>query len=56
VNWFLWFLVAWFVLNAVTTVAQVGKSRKPISPGVAAVVVVIEALFIAGVFLFGASR
>lgn len=53
-NWFLWFLVVWFILNAVITVAQVGKARKPVTPGTAASVVVIEALLIAGVLLVGA--
>lgn len=54
-NWFLWFVVAWWILNAVVTVAYVGKPRKPITPGGAASVVLIEALFIAGMFLFGAK-
>lgn len=55
-NWFLWFVVAWWILNAVLTVASVGKPRKPISAGTAAYVVVIMALFVGGMFLFGAHR
>lgn len=55
-NWFLWFVVAWWIMNAVLTVASVGKPRKPITAGAAAVVVLLEAAFIAGMFLFGASR
>jgi hypothetical protein len=54
-NWFLWFVVAWWIFNAVVTVAYVGKPRKPITAGGAAAVVLIEALFIAGMFLFGAK-
>lgn len=55
-NWFLWFVVAWWVFNAVATVAQVGKPRKPITASTAAAVVVIEALFVAGMFMFGVQR
>lgn len=54
-NWFLWFVVAWWILNAVVTVAQVGKPRKPLTAGTAAAVVAIEALFIGGMFMFGAK-
>jgi hypothetical protein len=55
-NWFLWFVVAWWVANAVYIVTQVGKPRERITAGTAAVVVLFEALFIAGMFLFGAHR
>ena len=54
-NWYLWFLAAWFLLSAVVNVAYVGKPRKPTTAGVAASVVVIDALIIAGIFIFGAK-
>lgn len=54
-NWYLWFLAGWFLLGAVVTVSQVGKPKKPTTAGVAAGVVVIDALIIAGIFLFGAK-
>ena len=53
-NWYLWFLVAWFLLGAVMVVANVGKPRKPTTPDIAAIIVVIDALLIAGIFVFGA--
>lgn len=53
-NWFLWFLVGWWLFSAVVTVAQVGKPRKPLAASTAAGVVVIDTLFIAGMFLVGA--
>lgn len=49
----LWFFVGWFFLTAVVNVAQVGKVRKPLTAGVAAGVVVIDALIIAAIFYFG---
>lgn len=54
-NWYLWFLAAWFLTNAVLVVAGVGKTRKPLEPGTAALVVLIDALVIAGIFVFGAK-
>jgi hypothetical protein len=54
VNWYLWFLVAWFLLGAVLVVANVGKPRKATTPDIAAIIVVIDALLIAGIFVFGA--
>lgn len=52
----LWFLVFWFFLTAVVTVAKVGKPSKPTTPGVAAGVIVIDALIIAAIFYFGWPR
>ena len=49
----LWFFVGFFFLNLVMNVTQVGKPRKPLTPGVAAGVVVIDALIIAAIFVFG---
>lgn len=54
-NWYLWFLAGWFLLTAVFTVERVGKPSKPTTAGVAAGVVVVDALLIAGIFLFGAK-
>lgn len=53
-NWYLWFLVGWFFTSAVVAVSRVGKAEKPTTPGVAAGVVVIDALLVASVFVFGA--
>ncbi len=36
-----WFFVLYFAANAIASVAMVGKRRDPISPGVAAGLVVI---------------
>ena len=52
-NGLLWFFVGWFFLTAIVNVAQVGKQRKPLTSGVAAGVVVIDALIIAAIFYFG---
>lgn len=49
----LWFFVFLFFLTAVLTVSKVGKPSKPTTPGVAAGVVVIDALIIAAIFYFG---
>lgn len=54
-NWYLWFLAGWFLLTAVVTVSRVGKPSKPTTAGIAAGVVVIDALLIAGIFAFGAK-
>lgn len=54
-NWFLWFLAAWFLANAVLIVAGVGKVRKATTPGTAAVAILIDTALIAGLFVFGAK-
>lgn len=53
-NWYLWFLAAFFLMSTVVTVSMVGKPRKPTTAGIAAAVVIIDALLIAGIFVFGA--
>jgi len=53
-NWFLWVLVGWFFLKAIAAVANVGKPRPKLNPGDAAFIVVLYALLISGVLLFGA--
>lgn len=40
------FLVIYFLLNAVGTVALIGKRREPITPGVAAFAVLVYAALI----------
>jgi hypothetical protein len=52
-TWFGWFLVGWYVLNALGSVALVGKQRPVITPGAAVILVVIYALMILGVLLVG---
>lgn len=54
-NWYLWFLAGWFLLTAVMTVSRVGKPSKPTDSGTAALVVLVDALLIAGIFVFGAK-
>lgn len=49
----LWFFVAFFFLTAILTITKVGKPSKPTTPGLAAGVVVIDALLIAAIFYFG---
>lgn len=46
-----WFLVAWWLFNVVMAVAMIGRPRRPIDPAAAAIVVVIYAAFIAGLFI-----
>lgn len=42
------FLVALITFSTITVVAQVGKTRKPITPGTAAVIVTFGFLEVAG--------
>jgi hypothetical protein len=49
----LWVLAVWFLLGAIITVACVGQPRKPIKPETAAVAVLINALWIAAIVVFG---
>lgn len=48
-----WFLVGYWGVNAVGTVALVGKPRKPIEPGTAAISVIIFGLLIVSLFIWG---
>ena len=52
----LWILVAYFVLNGVAPIALIGKERKPITPGMAAIGVLCSGLIIFGIMtiLWGA--
>lgn len=47
----LWILVGFFVLGALTTVSQIGKDRKPITPETAAVVVLGDMLLISALLV-----
>ncbi len=48
----LWFLAVFFALGGIATVAQVNEPRPPITPGIAAAVVVIDMFIIVCIFLF----
>jgi hypothetical protein len=50
-DWYLWTLVGFFAYCAIATVAQVGKSRTPIEPGIAAILVIIYAALVAGLLV-----
>ena len=52
-NWFLWFVAAWWLFNAAACTAMVGKPRKPLTGFDAAAQVVWYSLLIAGLFFFG---
>lgn len=47
-DWFLYLLIGWMALNALTTIVMIGKPRTPTTPVVAAAVVAIDALLIIG--------
>lgn len=55
-NWFGWFLVAWYAANAIYVITQVGKPSKPTSPGVAAFCVIAFAGFIVCLLTVGTGR
>lgn len=48
-----WVVVGILTLGAVSTVASVGKERKPLTPGVAAVGVAIDIIVIAAILFVG---
>lgn len=50
-TWFDWALTAWLALGALAVVALVGKPRKPLTPGIAATTVLINALIVVGVVM-----
>lgn len=55
-NWFGWFLVAYWGVNALYVVSQVGKPSKPVSGGAAAFVVVFMATFAVLMITVGTGR
>lgn len=48
-TWFHWVLVALFALSSIGRILLIGKERKPITPGQAAVGVLVDGLFIIGI-------
>ena len=53
-NWGLYALAAFCGLAALSTIAGIGKTRKPVTPGTAVAVVLIDAALI--VFFIAAAR
>jgi hypothetical protein len=50
-TWFDWTLTAWLAVGALAAVVLIGRHREPISPGVAAATVLINALIVVGVVM-----
>jgi len=50
-RWFLWTLIAWDALIIVLAASQVGKPRKPLEASTFAIMVLINALMIAGLLV-----
>jgi len=50
-NWMDWIIVGKLTVGALSTIAIVGQQRKPITPGVAVVVAIINGLLITGLVL-----
>lgn len=40
-NWQKWALIAWLTFGAIVSVTQIGKPKKPTTPGVAAISLVL---------------
>jgi len=51
-SWLDWTIIAILGLSAITNVAIVGKARKPVTPGIAAINVLLTGLLIAGIVYF----
>lgn len=47
-----WTLVGLFTVNALLTVKDVNRPRKPITPGIATIVVAIAALLVTGIIIY----
>lgn len=47
-----WVIVGMFALGALITITAVGKPRKPLTPGTAAYVVAVNALYIVLIAIF----
>jgi hypothetical protein len=50
-DYLFWAAIAFQVFNALTVVGQIGKERKPITPGIAVTVIVISAAVVACLIL-----
>lgn len=55
-TWFGLLLFCYLALNAVLTVAMVGKKRDPLTPEAAAISVIINGALIAGLILVGTGH
>lgn len=53
-TWYAWVIVALAAVSALLTVLNIGKPRSPISPPVAALIVVANALYIWAIFSLAA--
>lgn len=53
-NWFLYTLAAWFIICAIAVITQVGKQRKPIEPGAAAIVALVDFVLAFGLIAIAA--
>ena len=49
-----WFFLAYYALNALTSILLIDKDRKPVTPGVAAVCAVIYGLLAWGIYVLWA--
>jgi hypothetical protein len=47
-----WFLVGAFALGALLTIVSIGKRRQPLTPGTAATVVAVNAIYIVLIIVF----
>lgn len=47
-----WIIIGWVALATITVVALVGKPRKPITPGTAAVIVALNAIQIVAMVIW----
>jgi hypothetical protein len=54
-NWFGWFLVAWWAASALFVVGNIGKPSKPTRPSVAVAVVIIDAALIVALLTVGTN-
>lgn len=52
-HWFWWTLIGLLALGVVLNVAAVGEPRKPIAPLSAAFQVIVNALLIVGIVIYG---
>lgn len=48
---YLWCLAGWLIFASLITVTQVGKDRKPLTPGVATAAMLINLLIVLGLLV-----
>jgi hypothetical protein len=56
VSWFGWLLVILYTLGTVLTILEIGKPRKPTTEGHAALVLLINGLFVIGIIYVGTGK